>query len=275
MKEYRRRYYQEHKEAMKASLKKWRAANTPERAAIIGRGRKTHTPEEQAIRDAQRKEKRREYYRTHKTAIYASNRKWQIANKEKVSQVAQNWKEENREHYNAYHREYRTREDSKILDADHRRFDHDEEARQLFREEAISKFKNRSFVTEDEDLKKVIYIQDYLIDHNMPQLVDLLLDSLTVNKRKEIYVGIKKLNIFIERFVDTMKNVPCADCGHKFDPCSMDFDHKPGTKSFNISQGIRSKIGFHDLTEEIAKCEVVCANCHRVRTKARFATEQV
>lgn len=64
------------------------------------------------------------------------------------------------------------------------------------------------------------------------------------------------------------KRKPCADCGRIFDPECMDFDHKPGfSKSFNVSQMRDYKED--TIKEEIAKCDVVCCCCHRMRTKRR------
>jgi hypothetical protein len=48
----------------------------------------------------------------------------------------------------------------------------------------------------------------------------------------------------------------------------MDFDHI-GSKEANIS-ALMSRSGLDRLVKEIAKCEVVCANCHRIRTQARL-----
>jgi hypothetical protein len=48
----------------------------------------------------------------------------------------------------------------------------------------------------------------------------------------------------------------------------MDFDHAPGTKTFNIGRD-RGSRSAHVVAAEIAKCEVVCANCHRIRTHYR------
>lgn len=67
--------------------------------------------------------------------------------------------------------------------------------------------------------------------------------------------------------VQAKKNVPCADCGQIFPPVVMDFDHI-GEKSFTISGRISAR-SIEGLLAEIAKCEVVCANCHRLRTHAR------
>lgn len=67
--------------------------------------------------------------------------------------------------------------------------------------------------------------------------------------------------------VDRLKSVPCADCGQTFPPVCMDFDHLGG-KDFNI--GSASTRSLETVLAEIAKCEVVCANCHRIRTADRL-----
>jgi hypothetical protein len=71
--------------------------------------------------------------------------------------------------------------------------------------------------------------------------------------------------------IDTLKDVPCSDCGGRFISAVMEFDHVPerGAKSFVISAGLSK--AWELVLEEIKKCDVVCANCHRVRTvKRRF-----
>lgn len=70
-----------------------------------------------------------------------------------------------------------------------------------------------------------------------------------------------------------MKSEPCADCGQSFPPVCMDFDHVRGTKVSNISS-LNSKHSsdpayFKALEKELAKCELVCANCHRLRSEER------
>lgn len=64
------------------------------------------------------------------------------------------------------------------------------------------------------------------------------------------------------------KNKPCKDCGHEFPSYVMDFDHVRGDKKFEI--GLRGRgSSLEALREEIEKCDVVCSNCHRIRTFAR------
>jgi hypothetical protein len=60
----------------------------------------------------------------------------------------------------------------------------------------------------------------------------------------------------------------CVDCGFKGHPAALDFDHLPGTvKSHNV--GNLTTASWAVLKAEIAKCEVVCSNCHRIRTAER------
>jgi hypothetical protein len=68
-------------------------------------------------------------------------------------------------------------------------------------------------------------------------------------------------------WIKALKDKPCADCGNKFPPECMDFDHRGRSqKKFGISGAISSTRGNPAILEEIAKCDLVCANCHRIRT---------
>ena len=59
---------------------------------------------------------------------------------------------------------------------------------------------------------------------------------------------------------------PCVDCGEG-DPIVLEFDHV-GDKAFTIGEGLRDR-NWESVLAEIAKCDVVCANCHRRRTARR------
>ena len=59
---------------------------------------------------------------------------------------------------------------------------------------------------------------------------------------------------------------PCMDCGET-DPVVLEFDHLRD-KSFNIGQDLARR-AWKSVLDEIEKCEVVCANCHRRRTARR------
>ena len=62
---------------------------------------------------------------------------------------------------------------------------------------------------------------------------------------------------------------PCIDCGED-DPIVLEFDHRPGEiKRFVIGSWRKSRHGLVSLNDEIKKCDVRCANCHRRVTYLR------
>lgn len=65
------------------------------------------------------------------------------------------------------------------------------------------------------------------------------------------------------------KYAPCTDCGNRFHPVCMDFDHVRGEKISSISRLMNQGESSDKLLAEISKCELVCANCHRLRTHAQ------
>jgi hypothetical protein len=69
--------------------------------------------------------------------------------------------------------------------------------------------------------------------------------------------------------IDYFAANPCVDCGER-DPVVLEFDHL-GDKSFTIGAGLRYR-NWQSLLDEIAKCDVVCANCHRRRTARRLGS---
>lgn len=64
---------------------------------------------------------------------------------------------------------------------------------------------------------------------------------------------------------------PCVDCGEP-DPIVLDFDHISGKRA-NVSELANSGATWPRVEEEIARCEVRCANCHRIRTGQRKAID--
>lgn len=62
------------------------------------------------------------------------------------------------------------------------------------------------------------------------------------------------------------KSVPCAKCGKSYPSCAMDFDHRdPSTKEFNVAE-IAAAHSIQHFIDEIEKCDVLCAICHRLKT---------
>lgn len=71
------------------------------------------------------------------------------------------------------------------------------------------------------------------------------------------------------RLLDQLRDAPCADCGRRLPPCAMDFDHRdPLTKRDAVTR-MAGRAGAATILAEVAKCDIVCANCHRSRTLAR------
>lgn len=61
---------------------------------------------------------------------------------------------------------------------------------------------------------------------------------------------------------------PCVDCGNT-DTRVLEFDHVRGKKAENISRMVLEGFSWSAIEAEIAKCEVRCANCHRIKTGER------
>lgn len=66
-----------------------------------------------------------------------------------------------------------------------------------------------------------------------------------------------------------LKKRRCTDC-ETTDWRILEFDHVRGTKISNISDMVRRGAALKRIDTEIEKCEVVCANCHRIRTIVQF-----
>jgi hypothetical protein len=87
--------------------------------------------------------------------------------------------------------------------------------------------------------------------------------------------GNRRAREAINKYVDQVKSRSCADCGGHFPPFMMDFDHVRGEKTADISRLRGTRASRARLQAELAKCEVVCANCHRRRTQIRMSRCEV
>ena len=74
---------------------------------------------------------------------------------------------------------------------------------------------------------------------------------------------IQKNRAFIKDFL------LCHPCGER-DPAVLEFDHVSGTKEWVISDMVRCGYSLHRIKEEMVKCEIRCANCHRRKTARDF-----
>lgn len=68
--------------------------------------------------------------------------------------------------------------------------------------------------------------------------------------------------------LDRLKSRPCEDCKRRYHPCVMDFDHRPGELKLECV-GRLMGVALHRLLAEVAKCDLICSNCHRKRTHRR------
>ena len=95
------------------------------------------------------------------------------------------------------------------------------------------------------------------------------------NRERQLELAKKRKRKYIEErkeFLRKIKNKPCFDCGKKYPTWIMDFDHRNGQEKIaSISfLTFRKLVNFDKIKEEIAKCDLVCANCHRDRTYKRL-----
>lgn len=83
---------------------------------------------------------------------------------------------------------------------------------------------------------------------------------------------IKKSAEYTEKIKEKIRNIkkdkPCHDCGKIYPSYVMDFDHVKGIKISEVGY-LAHRGSLRKAKEEIEKCELVCANCHRERTYQR------
>ena len=85
-------------------------------------------------------------------------------------------------------------------------------------------------------------------------------------KHKAVVVERSKQTRLANReWFEALKRSPCVECSGSFHPIQMDFHHRNGEeKLFPLGNSI-SKYGRDRILAEIAKCDLLCANCHRLR----------
>ena len=104
-------------------------------------------------------------------------------------------------------------------------------------------------------------------------------------RKKDDYLARAKAEMRMKRedalavVYEYLRTHPCVDCGET-DIVSLEFDHiDPSRKRRDIANMI-GRYSISKIVAEIRKCEVRCANCHRVRTamqrgwKYRLAEEE-
>lgn len=73
-------------------------------------------------------------------------------------------------------------------------------------------------------------------------------------------IGREKLRDIVSKLKNDLR---CEFCGEDHIAC-LDFHHRdPSEKDFNISTAVVNGYGINRIMQEIAKCSILCANCHR------------
>lgn len=87
---------------------------------------------------------------------------------------------------------------------------------------------------------------------------------------KQVYLDRNKKRLQERREkIAQIKRVPCVDCGGRFPSFVMDFDHRDGDGKLGNISGVLAVWSWTRILAEIEKCDVVCANCHRIRSARR------
>ena len=86
--------------------------------------------------------------------------------------------------------------------------------------------------------------------------------------KAQVKVTRDELRVVNNAIIRAAKSQPCADCGVSYPFYVMDLDHVRGIKYLSVS-AMTSCPTFR-VRREIAKCDAVCANCHRRRTHDRL-----
>lgn len=89
--------------------------------------------------------------------------------------------------------------------------------------------------------------------------------SYYLNKAK---IRSKKVKDYVHRMIGNyLLAHPCVDCGES-DLLVLEFDHiDRSTKLGEVARIVKRKLSANKIMEEISKCEVRCANCHRRKTE--------
>lgn len=77
----------------------------------------------------------------------------------------------------------------------------------------------------------------------------------------------------LEAIQSYKERMGCIDCENDYPHFVLEFDHLPEFKKFGQVSHILKKYGADKAWEEIAKCDVVCSNCHKIRTNTRLFSE--
>jgi hypothetical protein len=98
--------------------------------------------------------------------------------------------------------------------------------------------------------------------------------SYHINSNAKANVSKKKKKLeesgdFLEEIQSYKEKFGCADCQVMYPHYVLEFDHRPEFKKISNVYRVFKKYGTDKAWQEVAKCDVVCSNCHKIRTYAR------
>jgi transposase len=69
-----------------------------------------------------------------------------------------------------------------------------------------------------------------------------------------------------KRLRELKENIGCVDCKEMYPHYVLEFDHLPQYEKLGIVTNIARRYSWEKALEEVKKCDIVCANCHNIRT---------
>ena len=111
-------------------------------------------------------------------------------------------------------------------------------------------------LTPEQKAARAAYYREY---HKRPDRIE--------KARTKAVADQKKRRARIAALVRAAKDKPCVDCGVRLPPEVMDLDHVRGKQRINLGHAARAKgyLSWPEMEIEIAKCDVRCPNCRRMR----------
>lgn len=179
-------------------------------------------------------------------------REWGRKNRERMKERVKKWIKDNPER----HKELSRKRRKKYYDT------HREEIRAKDRNENLS---SEELIEKQEERRR--YNRHYKSVH-----AEAIYKRKLEKVRANGWAGTKTE---LTSYVESLKNVPCIRCNQMFPPECMDFDHVRGEKLSHVSELVKrlcfvaSDENKRLLDNEVAKCDVICSNCHRIVTRER------
>lgn len=96
-----------------------------------------------------------------------------------------------------------------------------------------------------------------------------LLNKFRINRKNKETKKVRRDNN--RKKVQELKSNPCSDCKKTYPYYVMQFDHRvPHSKRGLVGKMVTAGCNWETISSEIKKCDLVCANCHAIRTYSRW-----